>query len=129
MLMFCQCRETDLRKNSSTLMNEFHHKIDVFSGLGVGFYICSRAFALMYQLVNTDLMISIPVISRTWGRMFVIASGRYPWRLFHISRRAIALIVSIWSLKQTFEGVFLSTVVQSQIMSELILNTLNVICT
>lgn len=60
-------------------------------------------------------VISIPVISLTWSCMCVIASGRCPGRLFQISRRAIALIVSIWPLKQTI--VFLSTspLLQSQI--------------
>lgn len=41
----------------------------------------------------------------------MIAAGRCPGRLFQISRRAIALIVSIWLLKQTFEGCSSSVII------------------
>lgn len=51
---------------------------------------------------KTSLLIYIPVISPTWSRAHAIASGKRPGSLFQISRRAIALIVSIWPLKQTW---------------------------
>lgn len=51
---------------------------------------------------KTSLLIYIPVISPTWCRAHAIASGKCPGSLFQISRRAIALIVSIWPLKQTW---------------------------
>lgn len=51
---------------------------------------------------KTSLLIYIPVISPTWSRTQAIASGKCPGSLFQISRRAIALIVSIWPLKQTW---------------------------
>lgn len=58
--------------------------------------------------VQTAPMIYIPVISSRWGCMCAIASGRCPERLFHISRRTIGLIVSIWLIKQSFELFFLT---------------------
>lgn len=60
----------------------------------MGARVCTKAALLIY----------IPVISPTWSCMPVIAWGRCPGRLFQISRRAIALIVSIWPLKPTCEG-------------------------
>lgn len=75
----------------------------------------STAFSLFRYFIvarfimhKTSLLIYIPVISPTWSRAHAIASGKCPGSLFQISRRAIALIVSIWPLKQTWG--FCSTV-------------------
>lgn len=53
-----------------------------------------------FIMYKTSLLIYIPVISPTWSHAYAIASGKCPGSLFQISRRVIALIVSIWPLKQ-----------------------------
>lgn len=62
-----------------------------------------RSFIVaQFIMYKTSLLIYIPVISPTWSRAYAIASGKCPGSLFQISRRVIALIVSIWPLKQTY---------------------------